>query len=73
MIPIEDHKWRDISSAADGILPPGHKMEYAQFEGTGIVVRIVGPNAYVFGESELHMNEAMRKALDWFDSVGGVL
>lgn len=70
--PIADHLWHEIPDT-EGILPPGHKMEYAQFEGTGVVVRIVGPRAHVFGQSKQHMSEAVNEALNWFESVGSEL
>lgn len=74
--PIEDHKWHDLSEyGARTRLPPGHRIEYALVlnGGEGIVVRIAGPNAHVFGCSTAGkeaLDKAMDIALAWFESVG---
>ncbi len=76
MIPVEDHKWHDIADyGAKTRMPPGHKIEYVRVDD-GIVVRIVGPNAHVWGASSdgrEALNEAIDKALNWFSQVGGEL
>lgn len=72
-IPIEDHKWYDLSEFGSKTkLPPKHRIEYARIDG-GIVVRIVGPNAHVWGESvggQEALDEAIDLALHWFSAVG---
>ena len=77
MIPIEDYKWYDLSEYGSATkMPKGHRIEYARMDGGGIVVRIVGPNAHVFGESDAGKDAlafAIKKALEWFGSVGGEL
>lgn len=74
MIPIEDHKWYDLSEYGSKTkLPPGHRIEYARTEDAGIVVRIVGKNAHVWGKStagQEALDEAIDFALDWFSKVG---
>ena len=77
MIPIADEKWYDL--AEYGIktkMPPDHRIEYARTDTNGIVVRIVGPHAHVWGKSEAGqeaLDEAIERALSWFNSVGGEL
>lgn len=76
MIPIEDEKWHDLAEyGLKTKLPPKHRIEYAR-AGDGIVVRIVGPNAHVFGESgtgQEALDEAIDFALAWFKRVGSEL
>jgi hypothetical protein len=76
VIPIEDEKWYALEDYGGKTrMPPGHRIEYARVDN-GIVVRIVGPNAHVWGASsggQEALNEAIDKALNWFSSVGGEL
>lgn len=72
-VPVEDHKWHDLSeySSKTG-LPKGHRIEYARTDD-GIVVRIVGPNAHVWGKSgpgKDALEKAIDFALEWFRKVG---
>lgn len=70
--PIEDHKWSPVPMVNPHQLPPGHRAEFARTE-EGIVVRITGPNAHVFGCStggKEALAEAITAALDWFEAIG---
>lgn len=76
-IPIDEGAWHslgDYYSVADLRLPAGHRIEYARTgDGMSIVVRIVGPNAHVWGKSEAGtegLRVASEKALEWFSTVG---
>jgi len=75
-IPIEDHKWHDLAEyGLKTKLPPGHRIEYTRADGN-IVVRIVGPNAHVWGSSpagKYALDIAIDYALEWFSKVGGEL
>ena len=77
MIPIEDEKWYDLEDYGEKTrMPPGHKIQYARMDNTGIVVRITGQNAHVWGassEGQEALNQAIDYALNWFSSVGGEL
>lgn len=74
MIPIASEKWYDAAYfGAKTELPPDHRIEYARTDGGGIIVRIVGPNAHVWGWSpngKLALDEAIDRALEWFSQVG---
>lgn len=70
MIPIADHEWYRLDDYF--LLPDSHHAEVAEIEGGGIVVRIVGPNAHVFGEGRM-LDDAADEALTWFYRVGGKL
>jgi hypothetical protein len=76
MIPIENEKWHDLEDYGNKTkMPPGHRIEFARIDD-GIVVRIVGPNAHVWGassEGAEALNVAIDKALNWFSQVGGEL
>lgn len=71
-IPIEDHKWNRIPEDDLGMLPGDHYAEWARTGEDEVTVRIVGPNAHVFGKDSSAW-PAITKAIDWFDKVGGRL
>lgn len=72
-IPIEDHKWTPVPDNA-GFLPAGHRAEaWHDPENGEYVVRIVGPNAHVYGKDELLLSEAVTRALKWFREAGSEL
>ena len=68
------HLWYDIADYGDKTrMPPGHKIEYARTDDNGIVVRIVGPNAHVWGKStegQEALDRAIDLALNWFSQMG---
>ena len=66
-IPIDESKWHRM--APDELrLPKDHYAEYAM-SGAQLIVRIVGPNAHVTGNS-VFLEEAIMFALKWFSEVG---
>jgi hypothetical protein len=69
-IPVDDTRWHRM--APNEIrLPNNHYAEYTM-SGGELIVRIVGPNAHVTGNS-VFLEEAIAYALDWFNEVGGEL